>query len=139
MPNHDTLAGSCLCGAVHYRVTTVVEAFYYCECAQCRKLTGAVAAANLRCAPAPLAWLRGAAARRTFRAADGRDFSRVFCLTCGSALPWYNRDATALLIPAGSLDTPPPRNIESRIFSAERPSWATMADGLPAHDAFDPG
>lgn len=132
----NTLRGRCYCNAVRYRITSEARAFYYCECAQCRQMTGSIAAANLRLAPAPIEWLAGAAQVRVFRDPGGRDFSRAFCTNCGSGLPWMNRAGDALMVPAGSLDTPPPFAVQRRIFAAERPPWARFAAELPADSAF---
>ena len=105
----DMLAGQCLCGAVAYRVKAVVLAFYYCECVPCRKTTGSSAATNLKVAPVPIAWHRGADLVRLYRDRHGRHFSKAFCTICGAGLPYISRDGNALIVPAGSLDGPPPR------------------------------
>ena len=39
--------GSCLCGAVEYRVATDDGNFQYCHCSRCRKTGGAAHAANV--------------------------------------------------------------------------------------------
>ncbi len=131
-----TLEGRCFCGTIRYRVTSTPRQFYYCECAQCRRLTGSIAATNLRMAPAPIQWLAGESHVRIFRAADGRDFSKAFCTQCGSGLPYLNVAGDALIVPAGSLDTPAPLAVQRRIFATERPGWAVFADELPAHPGF---
>ncbi|WP_348762202.1 GFA family protein [uncultured Salinisphaera sp.] len=134
----DTFEGSCLCGAVAYRLTGDIQAFYYCECGQCRKTTGSVTAANLRIAPTPITWRRGGERVRLYRDATGRDFSRAFCIDCGSALPYPSRAGTSVVIPAGSLDTPPPAPVAHRQFVAERPRWAPLGQNLAAYDGFAP-
>ena len=132
----DMLTGQCLCGAVAYRVEAVVQAFYYCECVQCRKTTGSIAAANLKLEPGPIDWRRGADQVRLYRDSRGRDFSKAFCTTCGAGLPCISRDGNALIVPAGSLDSPPPTAVAHRQFTAERPHWATLDRALPAHDSY---
>ena len=131
-----TLSGSCLCGAVAYRLTSTPRQFYYCECVQCRKLTGSVAATNLAMTPAPITWTTGAADVVRYDAANGRAFSHVFCRHCGSGLPFLNRAGNTLIVPAGSLDTPPPLAVQERIFAAERPAWASFDAHLPESSAF---
>ncbi|MGB7757135.1 MAG: GFA family protein [Salinisphaera sp.] len=134
----STVQGSCFCGTVRYRIRSTVRQFYYCECSQCRKLTGSVAAANLRLEPAAIEWLSGEAQVHLFRADDGRDFSRCFCTNCGSGLPYLNVAGNALVVPAGSLDSEPPIRVERRIFASERPGWAVFASELPADPGFAP-
>lgn len=134
-----TLEGRCFCGAVRYRIQSAATQFYYCECRQCRKLTGSIAATNLRLEPAPIEWLSGEDQVHLFRAPDGRDFTKAFCRQCGSGLPYLNVPGDALVVPAGSLDTPPPLAVQRRIFTAERPEWAVFASGLPADPGFPAG
>ena len=134
----DMLTGQCLCGAVAYRVEAVLLAFYYCECVQCRKTTGSIAPTNLKLDPVPVEWHRGAEQVRLYRDINGRDFSKAFCITCGAGLPYISRDGNALIIPAGSLDSPPPTAVVHRQFTAERPDWATLDRALPAYDGFAP-
>lgn len=134
----NQLTGSCLCGAVAYRLSAELQAFYHCECAQCRKTTGTIAATNLRLAATPIEWRRGADLVQVYRDADGRDFSHVFCTRCGAGLPFTSRDGRSLVVPAGSLNTPPPVAVAYRQFVAERPLWATLDHDLPAYSGFAP-
>ena len=134
----ETLQGSCLCGRVAYCLTGSIQACYYCECSQCRKTTGSVAATNLRLAPTPIRWIRGRDRVRRYRDPTGRDFSRAFCIDCGSPLPYENRLGTSVVVPAGSLDTPPPAPVAHRQFVIERPHWAVLDHELPAYDGYAP-
>lgn len=131
-----TLKGSCLCGQIAYAIEAKPQQFYFCECAQCRKVTGSVAAANLLVEPTPVQWLRGESLVRRFDADDGRAFSKVFCARCGSGLPFLNTAGDTLFIPAGSLDNAPPMAVQRRIFCAERPAWAPLDATLPADPGF---
>lgn len=132
----DLLEGSCLCGTVRYRLASTAKQFYYCECSQCRKITGSIAATNLLMAPAPIEWLSGEAQVRVFRTAQERNFTKCFCTNCGGGLPYINTPGDTLVVPAGSLDTPPPLRVQRRIFAAERPGWAVFAVELPADPGF---
>jgi hypothetical protein len=64
--------GSCLCGAVRFKVTGAFERFYLCHCSLCRKDTGSAHAANLFSSTAKLAWLSGQEQVRTFILAHTR-------------------------------------------------------------------
>lgn len=131
-----TLTGRCLCQTVRYRIESRVQTFYYCECRQCRRTTGSITATNLCLAPAPIDWLSGDEQVRLRRDPDGRDFSRAFCYACGAALPHLNRAGDTLVVPAGSLDGPPPLSVGKRLFTAERPGWAAYGADLPAYPGF---
>jgi hypothetical protein len=49
--------GSCLCGAVTFKVQGSFERFFLCHCSRCRKDTGSAHAANLFSTTARLEWL----------------------------------------------------------------------------------
>ena len=131
MPEKNRFAGSCLCGRVAYEVTTEVKSFYFCHCAQCRKLTGSAHASNILTVPAPVTWLRGEQYLKRYDDENGRAFTHVFCRECGGGLPFTNISDTTLFIPAGSLDHDVDIPVDRNIFWAEAPSW--YAGGLRAN------
>ena len=55
----EVLDGSCLCGAVRYRVRGPFMRFVHCHCSRCRKATGSRHATNLIAEPANLEWIAG--------------------------------------------------------------------------------
>lgn len=121
------LQGSCLCGAVAYRVETRLKNFYFCHCQQCRKLTGSAHAANILAEPSSVEWCRGGDKIKRYDAPDDRSFTHVFCQECGSGLPFMNTSKTTLFIPAGSLDTEAGIEVDCNIFWEEVPSWYRSA------------
>jgi hypothetical protein len=130
-----TLKGSCLCGSVRYSVSTNLDSFYFCHCAQCRKVTGSAFAANILAQPADVEWLCEPTLVRRFDH-PSRAFTKVFCTICGSGLPFLNKDKTALYIPAGSLDETPPIKPAENIFWADRADWYEAGVSSPCCDAF---
>ena len=128
--------GSCLCGKVHFEIDSRVRRFYFCHCEQCRKLTGSAHAANLLSQPAEIRWLQGEKNVRRYDDANGRQFSHVFCVECGSALPFLNLSATALIIPAGSLDSPVDMEVTHNIFWGEAADWYEAGLQAPRCSAF---
>jgi hypothetical protein len=126
--------GSCLCGAVRFRVEGAFERFYLCHCSRCRKDTGSAHAANLFSTTARLVWLSGEADVRTFRLA-GTQHERSFCLSCGSALPGRLGGEGVLVVPAGSLDGPVDIRPDAHICMASRATWEQDLDRLPGFEA----
>lgn len=128
-------AGSCLCGAVRYQMTGAFAGFFLCHCARCRKDTGSAYAANLFAPGAMIDWLAGKDGVTTFRL-TGTRHQRAFCSACGSALPSAT-ETGAIVVPAGSLDTPVDRRPDAHICFASRAEWdehledAPKLDGLP--------
>ena len=118
----DSLNGSCLCGKVTYTISAETRDFYFCHCQQCRKITGSAFASNIVCKPSAIEWLSGSELIKHFDLPD-RQFTKVFCTECGSGLPYINISKTALVIPAGSLDTDSKILPASNIFWDDRSNW----------------
>ena len=129
----DVHTGSCLCGAVRFRIDGPFERFFLCHCDRCRKNTGSAHAANLFSQSARLEWLGGEDRVRTYRVPDSRH-QRTFCVECGSALPGQQQGGTVLLVPAGSIDGDVGVRPTAHIFVASRADWDDHLDDVPKFD-----
>lgn len=127
--------GSCLCGAVRFRITGAFERFYLCHCSHCRKDTGSAHAANLFSSTAKIEWLSGQDQVSTFKLPQTRH-RKCFCAICGSALPISS--PTMLVVPAGSLDTQSSITPDANIFTASRAAWDHELALAPGFDAYPP-
>jgi hypothetical protein len=132
----ESILGSCMCGKVKFKLADRFKAFYQCHCHQCQKLTGTAFASNLFTEPDNIRWLEGESNIQHFVALE-RQFSKSFCQSCGSALPFVNKRGTSLIVPAGCLDNLEGKKIEANIFVAEKACWlddqttANSFDGFP--------
>ncbi len=124
--------GSCLCGAVSYRLSGPYRFFKYCHCSRCRKATGSAFAANILVPVDQFSWQSGKDLLRRFELPGAKGFSTTFCDRCGSRLPWVTRDGAWVLVPAGSLNEDPGARPEKNIFWDSRAPWYASADTLPA-------
>lgn len=129
----DKHSGGCLCGAVRYELEGPFEHFFLCHCSRCRKDSGSAHAANLFSTSARLSWLSGAEMVRGFTL-PGTRHTKAFCATCGSALPSEQMDGALLVVPAGSLDTPPGLRPNAHISMASRAVWDDHLEDLPKLD-----
>ena len=125
--------GSCLCGAVRFEVEGSFERFFLCHCSSCRKDTGSAHAANLFSTSAKLSWLEGEDQVTTYKLPATRH-AKSFCKTCGSALPRLHAGTTALIVPAGSLESPVTMRPDAHIFVASRADWDHELERLPTFD-----
>ncbi|MBL4772676.1 MAG: GFA family protein [Alcanivoracaceae bacterium] len=116
------LTGSCLCNQVKYSIKAEIEDFYFCHCQQCRKITGSAFAANIVSKPSTINWITGVKLVKHFDHPK-RQFTKVFCIHCGSGLPYININKTALVIPAGSLDVEPQIIPSRNIFWDDKAQW----------------
>ncbi len=130
--------GSCLCGAVRFRIEPPYVAFQYCHCSRCRKASGSAHGANVFVPAAQLAWTAGEDHVRRHELASARMFCTGFCDTCGSRLPWLTRSGKVFIVPAGALDDDPGGRPTRNIHYASRAPWYTSCADLPVFDADPP-
>jgi hypothetical protein len=128
-----TLAGKCLCGAVHY---TVADAFVYalnCHCSNCRRATGA--------AFKPFAGIE----RHKFRVTRGEESLLIFgddnasdarCKVCGSLLYSVVREGAFVHVTLGTLVDDPTIRPSAHIFVGSKAPWFEITDDLPQHAEF---
>lgn len=124
--------GSCLCGAVTYRVDGDLRPVIACHCGQCRKTSGhhvaATAADNetleVRDPENMLCWYRSSSFAR-----------RGFCGRCGSNLFWRRDDAGYTAITAGSLDGATGLRLEAHIYTADKGDYYSLDGDLPCFPA----
>ena len=118
-----THRGSCLCGAVRYRVEGPLRAVRACHCTQCRKSSGHHVAAT-ECASADLA-LEGA---EPAWYASSAEASRAFCPTCGSNLFWRRAEGVRISIFAGTLDGPTGLRMDSQVHAGSKGDYYALPD-----------
>ena len=127
----STVAGSCLCGSVHYTVNGRAKRFYHCHCQRCRKATGTGHASNLLISPeTAISWTKGEDCLSRYKVPEAERFYNCFCKNCGSPMPRAVPELKAVIIPAGSLDIEPPISPQAHIFWDSRAEWSCQ-DNLP--------
>lgn len=119
----NQITGGCLCGEVAYTIENDFKFVLFCNCEQCRRITGSAHASNLFSEAGNLAWTKGAAHVQTFRH-PSRDFTKAFCSLCGSGLPYVSKNGQAVIVPAGSLHGEPHFEKAASVFLSERAKWA---------------
>ena len=129
------VTGSCLCGALRFRVTGPLRPVIGCHCTQCRKQTGhylAATAALLKdvnmLEDRGLKWYEASGIAK-----------RGFCGECGSTLFWKRHDAGYMAIAAGSIERPSGLSIEAHIFVEDKGDYYDLDDGLPQFPKGDAG
>jgi hypothetical protein len=127
--------GSCLCGAVSFKVEGAFDRFFLCHCTRCRKGTGSAHGANLFSSTAKLEWLAGEDKLKTFNFPQTRHV-RCFCSVCGSAMPYVASEF--VMVPAGCLDTHLESTPDAHVFAASRAAWDQDLGGIRSFDAFPP-
>lgn len=128
----EPVHGSCLCGAVRYRLTRPFLRANLCHCTRCQKHSGAAASAQGRVPREGFELLSGEERLTVYRPPGG-GMAKVFCATCGSSLfggSWP--DGPEVSVRLGPLDDPPGIGVQFHSFDGERPAWdPAVDDGLP--------
>ena len=125
------LTGSCLCGAVRFRLSETPTEPTACHCTQCRRQASlGFASANL---PKQAVQLQGAEHLRWYQASA--KVRRGFCQHCGAWLFWepLERDWTSVSL--GALDPPTGLRLQRHIFVDYKGDYYDIADGLPQNAA----
>lgn len=125
--------GECLCGACRYVISGSEPSFMYlCHCSRCRKETGSIHAATVFFKDAKLKWEKGEDNITHFALKNTRK-QRVFCKTCGCALPRLE-DGNFTVLPAGTLDNNTELEPTAHIFYGSRASWEDKMNTLSRFD-----
>lgn len=134
----DKIQGSCVCGAVRYTIKPEVIAFQYCHCSRCRKSSGSAHGANLFVAADNFTWEEGEDHVKRYDLPTAKYWSRCFCDTCGSSLPWLSRTGKAYIVPAGTLDGDPGVKPTRNVHFASGSPWYVHASELETFDEDPP-
>ena len=119
--------GSCLCGAVRYKVDGPLRPVVYCHCRQCRKTSGHFVAASA-CDTEALRLVEDVGLRWYDSSPHAQ---RGFCAVCGGSLFWRPREGGQVSIMAGTIDAPTGIRAIAHIFVDDASDYHDMADGLP--------
>jgi hypothetical protein len=126
-----SLAGKCLCGAVHY---VVADEFLYaanCHCSNCRRTTGS--------AFKPFAGIE----RDRLHISKGEDHLMIFgdenandthCKKCGSLLYSVVRYGAYVHVAMGTLVDDPAIRPTKHIFVGSKARWFSITDDLPQYE-----
>lgn len=131
-------SGSCVCGAVSFRISGPYRGFQYCHCGRCRKRTGSAHVANLFVPVQQFEWLTGEDRVKRFELPTAKYWSTAFCQECGSAAPWMTKNGKVMVVGAGSLDSDPGARPGFSIHYGSRAPWYVHVSELPIHDALPP-
>jgi hypothetical protein len=129
--NARTLAGKCLCGAVHYAVADEFTYAANCHCSNCRRATGSAFKPFAGIERAKLRLPQGDGNLMIFGDETGHD---AHCKICGSLLYSVVRDGAFVHVAMGTLVDEPAIRPSAHIFVGSKASWFTITDDLPQYD-----
>lgn len=132
----ETVQGSCLCGAVRFRLHGPLRGVVDCHCGQCRKTHGHFAAYT-SVDEAGLEFLERRGLKWFCASPRAR---RGFCGECGASLFWQPVASARMAVAAGVLDAPTGLRTEAHIYTGSAGDYYELPeDGLPRYAAGLPG
>ena len=125
--------GSCLCGAINYKILVEPISSRVCWCSVCQKIAsnGTVNAV----VDSEFLEVEGSPSEYKRVAESGNEVSRRFCSNCGSHL-FANSSAFPdfTVVRIGTLDNPSSVKPSVNIWSKNAPSWACMDPNIDSID-----
>ena len=129
-----TLAGKCLCGAVHYAVEDAFRYAMNCHCSNCRRTTGSAFKPFAGIERDKLVITRGGDTLLVY--GDEARNHDTHCRQCGSLLYSVVRQGTYVHVAMGTLVDDPSIRPARHIFVGSKAPWFTITDDLPQHEEF---
>lgn len=122
--------GSCLCGAVKFRIHGELAPIQACHCSQCRKAQGGAFASNIPVTQDAFELLAGSERLKAFESSPGK--RRVFCGDCGSPIYSHTDKLPGVLrVRAGMLEGELLSRVEAHYHVASKANWWDIGDELP--------
>ncbi|MGH8386401.1 MAG: GFA family protein [Pseudomonas sp.] len=124
--------GSCLCGAITYRVTSELKAVTHCHCSKCQKGHGAAFATYASVPASALSILTGAETIKGYASSEG--MLRQFCSNCGSSMFWSDSKGAFsqwISIAVGTLDSPFSPTKQEHGCIGSKAGWYEFVDWHP--------
>jgi len=129
----ESIGGSCVCGAVAFRMEGPFRGFQYCHCSRCRKKTGTSHVANIFVPVDQFRWERGEDKVKRFELPTAKYWSTAFCGDCGSAMPWLTKNGKVMVVAAGALDDDPGIRPQFSVHYDSRAPWYVHVSDLEMH------
>jgi hypothetical protein len=123
--------GSCLCGAVGFRIEAAPILARSCHCGRCRKGRAAAHANNMLVPISGLRFTRGEGALTSYKIPEAKFFTQVFCSVCGSKQPRVDASRGFAVVPLGALDDDPGVRPSDHIWVGSKAPWDEIHDDLP--------
>ena len=126
--------GSCLCGAVQFRIDAELAAIELCHCMQCRKAQGGPFAANIPVSKTAFTVVQGQDMLKSYASSPGKE--RFFCAHCGSPVFSARQSLPQTVrVRAGLINEPLAARPQSHAYVESQCNWWTIDDDLPQYDA----
>ena len=132
MEDQGMIEGSCLCGAVKFRLTAPPTMMGTCHCSRCRKAGASTMVFVKREA---LEWLQGRDRVALHTPPAPFKYGRCFCRDCGTGLGEILSEEARFPIAADALDDDPGLRNSFHEHVADKPAWREICDDAARSEA----
>lgn len=127
--------GSCLCGAVKFRIENKIKDIIYCHCSRCRKAQGSAFATNANVATTDFKFITGENNLSHYQSSTVQ--TKSFCKTCGSPIMSRNSSIPEnIRIRLGTIESDISELPEAHVFVASKANWEEISGTLPQYDEY---
>lgn len=126
-------SGGCQCGAVRFRVESILDDAHICHCRMCQKATGGLFGPYVGAPLDAVIWTRGQPSH--FQSSN--KVRRGFCRDCGTPLTFEYED-THISFAIGAFDLPRLIKLNEQLASPERVADFQALANLPEHPTDEP-
>ena len=102
-----------------------------CHCSRCRRGRSAAHATNAFFRREQLRWIRGEDRVEDFALPGAKRFGQAFCRRCGGLVARVVASTGYVVVPCGSLEAFPGKQLRGHIFTGSKAPWYEITDGLP--------
>ncbi len=130
----NKLTGSCLCGAVEFRVVDDFDYVGNCHCSECRRFTGSDYSSAGGVSADKFSLVKGEDSIRYYEKSPATTLA--FCQVCGSSLFSIKSDTGRFNVRLGVLQDAPSKKPGFHISVGSKAPWLEIHDDLvrfPAH------
>jgi hypothetical protein len=120
--------GTCLCGAVEYRLIEDPLTLYACHCTDCQRQTGSSFALSMIVRREALEVVSGQLEQYSVELADGRVKQAHFCSRCSTRLWGPSSVARLAVLEPGTLDDTSWLNPVGHIWTRSAQPWVVIPD-----------
>lgn len=126
--------GGCLCGFIHYRITSKAGVVYACHCTICQTHTGTAFSMAMR-VPAEDVHLTQGTLKSFQRPGNGQTLTCSFCPDCGTRIHYVpERSPDQVSLKPGTLDETGWLRPTVHFYASSAKPWVKIPDDATAFD-----
>jgi hypothetical protein len=130
--------GSCLCGAIQFKIEGEITDIVHCHCSLCRKAQGSAFATNGNVNTDNFSIISGQTKLTAYESTPGQ--SKYFCKVCGSPImSKTDSKPDQVRLRLGTVTSDIIERPIAHIFTTSKANWDDIRGDLPQYEEYEPG